>query len=85
MSEAETVVSHNPKKAIRRGGRVVEGARLLSECTGKTRTAGSNPALSVRHPPTAILPVFLPLDRNCLRLLSLLDRCKGGETESLSD
>ena len=29
-----------------RGGRVVYGARLLSECT-LARTAGSNPALSV--------------------------------------
>ncbi len=31
---------------IRRGGRVVEGARLERECAGN-RTVGSNPTLSV--------------------------------------
>ncbi len=31
---------------IRRGGRVVEGARLESVYPGKTGIAGSNPALS---------------------------------------
>ncbi len=29
-----------------RGGRVVEGARLLSECADKIRTVGSNPTPS---------------------------------------
>ena len=32
----------------RRGGRVVEGARLLSEYTAKSRIVGSNPILSAR-------------------------------------
>ena len=32
--------------SARRGGRVVEGARLLSEYTAKSRIMGSNPILS---------------------------------------
>ena len=35
--------------APRRGGRVVEGARLLSEYTVKSRIEGSNPFLSAMH------------------------------------
>ena len=31
-----------------RDGRVAEGARLLSECTGLTCTVGSNPTLSAK-------------------------------------
>src|SRR5581483_3909642 len=37
---------YSPSLGIRRGDRVVEGARLLSVCRGSTPTEGSNPALS---------------------------------------
>ncbi len=40
--------------SLRRGGRVVEGARLLSGYTVKSRIVGSNPILSAR--PLAALP-----------------------------
>ena len=72
----------------RRGGRVVEGARLESVFTGN-RNAGSNPALSASYFPnkpmisyTYIIHEVLQ-DRSDLNMRNKLPRIRQAETEGM--
>ena len=62
----EAIHSANFSPHIRRGGRVVEGARLLSGCT-------ANPVPRVQIPPSPFLLLYPPNNKILQRLLPLDD------------